>query len=47
MEGGKEALEDFAREAVPLYGGDAPKLLLHLAEIDDECGDHVISKDMA
>ena len=30
MEGGKEALEDFAREAIALYGRDAPNLLLRL-----------------
>jgi hypothetical protein len=40
MEGLREALENFAREAVALYGGEAPKLLLHRAEIDDEYGDH-------
>jgi hypothetical protein len=44
MDGGKEALEDFAREAVALYGGDAPKLLLHRADIDDEYGDHAAAK---
>jgi hypothetical protein len=44
MDGGKEALEDFAREAVGLYGGDAPKLLLHRAEIDDGYGDHSSAK---
>jgi hypothetical protein len=44
MEGLREALENFAREAVALYGGEAPKLLLHRAEIDDEYGDHASAK---
>jgi hypothetical protein len=45
MDGGKEALEKFAREAVALYGRDAPKLLLHRAEIADEYGDKVSAKE--
>jgi hypothetical protein len=44
MDGGKEALEKFAREAVALYGRDAPKLLLHRAEIAVEYGDKVSAK---
>jgi hypothetical protein len=44
MEGGKEALEDFAREAVALYGRDAPKMLLHRAEIADEHGEELSAK---
>src|SRR5947199_7612731 len=39
MEGGKEALEEFAREAVAIYGRDAPKMLLHRAEIAHLYGD--------
>lgn len=39
MEGGKEALEEFAREAVALYGRAAPKMLLRRAEIADLYGD--------
>ena len=44
MEGAKEALEDFAREAVALYGRDAPKLLLHRAELATEHGDPASAK---
>ena len=44
MEGLREALENFAREAVALYGGEGPKLLLHRAAIDDEYGDHASAK---
>ena len=44
MDGLREALENFARDAVALYGGDAPKLLLHRAEIDEDYGDHVSAK---
>jgi hypothetical protein len=42
MEGSKEALERFAREAVALYGSDAPKMLLDRA---DEFGDKVSAKE--
>jgi hypothetical protein len=42
MEG--EALEDFAREAVALYGRDAPKMLLHRADIADEHEDELSAK---
>jgi len=42
--GGKEALENFAQEAVALYGRDAPKMLLHRADIADECGDEIAAK---
>ena len=45
MDGGKEALERFAREAVALYGPDATKLLLHRAEIAVEYGDKVSAKE--
>ena len=44
MEGGKEALEDFAREAVALYGRDAAKLLLRRADIAEEHGDELSAK---
>ena len=44
MEGSKEALEDFAREAVALYSRDAAKMLLHRADIADEYGDEVAAK---
>ena len=44
MEGSKEALEDFAREAVALYGRDAPRMLLHRADIADEYGDEIAAK---
>jgi hypothetical protein len=44
MEGGKEALEEFAREAVALYGLDAPKLLLHRAQLATEYGDPAAAK---
>jgi hypothetical protein len=39
MDGGKEALEKFAREAVALYGRDAREMLLHRAELADLYGD--------
>jgi hypothetical protein len=39
MEGGKEALEETAREIVALYGADAPELLLGRAAFADEHGD--------
>src|SRR6185369_10688202 len=39
MDGGKEALEKFAREAVALYGRDAPEMLLHRAELAHLYGD--------
>lgn len=39
MDGGKEALENFAREAVALYGREAPTLLRHRAELAHEYGD--------
>jgi len=45
MEGSKEALERFAREAVALYGSDAPKMLLDHAELADEFGDKVSAKE--
>lgn len=44
MEGAQEALEDFAREAVALYGRDAPKMLLQRADIADEHGDELSAK---
>jgi hypothetical protein len=44
MDGGKEALENFAREAVALYGRDAPKLLVHRADLDDEYGNRISAK---
>ena len=44
MEGGKEALENFAREAVALYGHDAQNLLLRRAELAHEYGDNVSAK---
>ena len=39
MDGGKEALENFAREAVALYGTDAPKMLRHRAELAHDYAD--------
>jgi hypothetical protein len=45
MDGGKEALEKLAREAVALYGGEAPKLLRHRAEIAVQYGDKVSAKE--
>lgn len=39
MEGGKEALEDVAREMIALYGRDAPKMLRQRAALADEYGD--------
>lgn len=44
MEGAKEALEDFALEAVALYGREAAKLLLHRADIAEEQGDELSAK---
>ena len=44
MEGSKEALERFAREAVALYGSDAPKMLLDRAELASLYGDQVSAK---
>ena len=41
MEGGKEALEDVAREMVALYGRDAPKMLRDRATLADQYGDNV------
>ena len=44
MERNKEALEDFAREAVVLYGADTSKMLLRRAQIADEYGDEISAK---
>ena len=44
MEGGKEALEEVAREMVALYGRDASKMLLDRAALADEHGDNLQAK---
>ena len=44
MEGAQEALEDFAREAVALYGRDAAQMLLRRAVIAEEHGDDLSAK---
>ena len=44
MDGGKEALEKFAREAVALYGRDAAKLLRRRADLDNQYGDDAMAK---
>ena len=41
MEGGKEALEDVAREMIALYGRDAPKMLRDRAVVADQYGDNL------
>jgi len=41
MEGGKEALQEFAREMVALYRRDAPKVLLDRATLADQYGDEI------
>ena len=40
MEGGKEALEEVAREMVALYGRNAPKMLRERAALADQYGDN-------
>jgi hypothetical protein len=47
MEGGKEALEDLAREIVALYGRDAPKMLRDRAAVPDEHGDNLQARGLA
>ena len=44
MEGNKGAFEDLAREAVALYGRDAPEMLRHRADIAHLYGDPTSAK---